>query len=104
MKELSDLTFETFVEKGLVCVDFYAGFCQPCKKLAEILERLQFRFSNIQFGSVNIEECMEASIEFNIMCVPTLVLFRDGSRIDKIEGLLSEKKLVDRLEALRGEK
>jgi thioredoxin 1 len=103
MKELTDLTFDAFVaQPGYVCLDFYAGFCAPCKKLAEVLERLQMKFSNIKFASLNVEECMEASMEFSIRAVPTLVLFKDGQKVDSIEGMLPEAKLIERLEKLRG--
>jgi thioredoxin 1 len=104
MKELSDLTFDAYIEKGLVCIDFYAEWCNPCKRLGEILERLQMNFSNIKFAKVNVESCLEASMEFNVMAVPTLVLFRNGRKVEKIEGLLPEKKLVEKLEALRAVK
>jgi thioredoxin 1 len=101
VKELTDSTFDEFISSGFVVVDFYATWCSPCSRLGVALERLQLKFSNIKFGKVDVEESANISITFDVMSVPTLILFKDGKKVDKIEGLLPEKKLIERLEAFR---
>ena len=101
MKELTDSTFDEFVKEGLVVVDFYAEWCSPCRKLGELLEHLQLNFSNVKFAKVNIENCAEITTEFGVRSLPTLILFKDGVKVDRVEGLLPECKLVDRFKALR---
>ena len=101
MKELKDCEVDAFIKDGLVCLDFYAVWCGPCTRLSELLTKLQLNFSNIKFAKVNIEDAVVSTTQYNVVSLPTVVLFKDGVKVDRIEGLLPERKLIERLEALR---
>ena len=81
IKYLKDSEFETEVATGLVLVDFYADWCGPCKMMSTILEELE----DVTVLKVNTDEHTELALNFGIMSIPTLILFKDVTQhvIDK---------------------
>lgn len=101
MIEATDLTFAQEVKQaeGLVLVDFWAAWCMPCRMLSPIIDRVAQAYpSQLKVVKVNVDENPALSNEYNIMAIPTMMLFRDGELVQRISGLLPEaqlKKLVD---------
>jgi thioredoxin 1 len=93
MKLLTELTadnFETEVLRaaGPVLVDFYAPWCGPCKMLAPLLEQLAGEMSGqVKFAKLNVDDASELAGRYSITGVPTLMLFRDGQRVDQMVGM-----------------
>lgn len=70
-----------------VLVDFYASWCSPCHEVAPILERLAAEFScEVKFVKVNVDEEYTLANKYGVVGLPTMVLFRDGNIVDRIEG------------------
>ena len=71
--------------KGYVLVDYYAQWCGPCKIFSPILERLSKEFSDIKFYKVDIEipDLKNVVEEEKIECMPTFVLYKDGTELDQ---------------------
>ena len=73
---------ETFAHKtaqGLVLVDFYAGWCGPCKLLAPVLKTLEQEFGEqIKFVKVDVQQDKDLAVANNVMSIPTMLLFVDG--------------------------
>lgn len=83
---------------GLVVVDFWADWCGPCKIMNPILDQLESDFADqITFGKVNVDGQTELAENYQVMSIPSLVIFQDGVAKEKISGLYPKAKLHDYL-------
>ena len=84
-----------------VLVDFYAEWCGPCKMMAPILEQVNNQMNGrIRIVKINTEKYPQLASQHQIYALPTLVLFKNGQSVDRIEGVLSAPQLVKRLQSL----
>ncbi|MEK9861712.1 MAG: thioredoxin [Limisphaerales bacterium] len=103
MESLTDQNFEEKVLKasGAVLVDFWAEWCGPCKMLTPVLEKLSSaNQEKISIYKVNVDECQQLAVQFNIRSIPTLLFFKNGEVQEQVVGLKSESDLqasIDRL-------
>lgn len=82
-----------------VLVDFYAPWCGPCQMMAGILEQVNARLKQqLRVVKINTDTYPQLATEHQIHALPTLVLFKQGQPIDRIEGVLSADQLVQRLQ------
>lgn len=72
---------------------FSAPWCAPCKRLAPVMDKLAHEFPAITFKKINVDDEREAVEQHQIRGVPTLVVLRDGAKVDTIVGLESESEL-----------
>jgi len=87
---LSDAEFEEKVLKsGLpVLVDFWAPWCGPCRMIGPIIEELSGEYAGqVVFAKVNTDENPSVPTQYNVMSIPTLLLFKDGKLIDRAIGM-----------------
>lgn len=100
-----ELTTENFKSEVLesevpVLVDFWAEWCMPCKMIAPILEELSSEYDGkLKIGKLNVDEQGELAAQYNIVSIPTMLLFHGGEVVNqqigavprpKIEGMLQE--------------
>ena len=79
---------------GLTLVDFWADWCGPCHMLEPVLEELEEDFDGkVEFASLDVEEQQDLAQEYNVMSIPTLILFKDGVAKEKITGYKPKKTL-----------
>jgi thioredoxin 1 len=100
---LTDANFETEVmNSGIpVMVDFSAAWCGPCQALHPIIEGVAAEYDGkVKIGSIDIDQNRETPGKYQIMAVPTLIFFRDGTPVDKFTGLLGRNELKKKLDAL----
>lgn len=94
------LTKETFEKEVLqskepVLVDFWATWCGPCKALAPILADCSKELEGkIKIGKVNIDEQEALASEYQVMSIPTLLLFKDGKVVNKSVGLVQKDEIL----------
>jgi thioredoxin 1 len=87
-------------EKKLVVVDFYALWCGPCRYAAPSFGKMSIDFDNVVFLKVDVDHNREVSMENKVNAMPTFILFKDGSMIDRITGW-NENKLRTLIERYR---
>ena len=96
-KEVSSKDFQQEVidHKGPVLVDFYATWCNPCKKVAGILDTIMPQLeAKAKVVKVNIEESSDLASQYMVMSIPALILFKEGKPQEKIVGLVSEREIL----------
>jgi len=82
-----------------VLVDFYATWCGPCQIMAQIIEQVNSQISNrLQVVKIDTDKYPGLASEYGIEALPTLVLFKNGQPVDRIEGVLQAPQLMQRLQ------
>ena len=86
---IHDSDFETNVcaSSAPVLLDFWAGWCTPCRMLAPILEEVSAAKPDLLIGKINVEEEPELVERFQILSIPTLILFQNGRTVKRISGV-----------------
>lgn len=81
-----------------ILVDFYAPWCGPCQLMAKILEEVNQRLKQqVKVIKINTDNYPTLASQHQIAALPTLVLFKQGQPVDRIEGVLNADQLVQRL-------
>jgi thioredoxin 1 len=94
--DLTADTFEATVEEGgILFIDFWAGWCGPCKAFAPVYERVSEDFPDVVFGKVDTEAEQELAGAFGIRSIPTTVVFKEGIGVFMQPGALPEDALRD---------
>jgi thioredoxin len=84
-----------------VLVDFYAEWCGPCKMMATILDQVNAQLKDrLRIVKIDTEKYTQLATEYRIEALPTLMLFKDGQPVDKIEGVVQAQQLVQHLQGL----
>ena len=97
--EISDANFDEIVKKYKnVAIDCWAPWCGPCLMIAPVIEELARELKGkIVFGKLNVDNNPKIAMKYNIMSIPTILLFRDGELVDRIIGAMPKEFLVEKL-------
>ncbi|MFW5975401.1 MAG: thioredoxin [Desulfosalsimonas sp.] len=98
IKEISDNTFEQEVLKAdqPVLVDFWAPWCGPCKAIAPVLEEISKDYEGkIKIVKCNVDDNPSTPSNYGIRAIPTLILFKNGEKMEQIVGMVQKAKLED---------
>lgn len=77
---------EVLEAKGTVLVDFWASWCGPCKMIGPIIDQIAEERGDIKVGKVNVDEEQELAVQFKVMSIPTLLVFKDGKVVNQSLG------------------
>ena len=94
------LSSENFKEEVLnsekpVLVDFYADWCGPCNAMAPVIEELAKELEGkAKVGKVNVDENSDIAVEYNVMSIPTLIIFKNGKEEIRLVGLRDKEELL----------
>ncbi|WP_036478650.1 thioredoxin [Myxosarcina sp. GI1] len=84
-----------------VLVDFYATWCGPCQMMSPILEQVGTQLRDrLQVVKIDTDKYPKLASQYRIEALPTLVLFKNGQPVERIEGVLQAPQLVQRLSSL----
>ena len=97
--ELSLDNFDTEIAKDTpIPVDFFANWCGPCKMLAGTIEQLAKESDgSYRVGKVNVDDQPELAARYNVMNIPTLIVFKNGEAVNKNVGVISKGKILEML-------
>jgi thioredoxin 1 len=98
--EVTDTNFQAeVIESGeAVLVDFWAPWCGPCRIVAPHLEELNDERDDIRVVKLNVDDNPQTAATYNVMSIPTLLLFKNGQVAHQIVGALPKNRLVQELE------
>ena len=92
MAEVLQVTESNFEEQVLkspipVFVDFWAPWCGPCRMVSPMVEELAQKYDGkMRFCKVNVDDNMELAKTYRVMGIPQIIIFRDGKKVDDIQG------------------
>ena len=82
------------LEKDFVIVDFFADWCGPCRMIAPFLEEIQAEM-NVALVKVNIDDLPDIATEYDVMSIPTVIIFKRGQAVSSNVGASSKSRLID---------
>ena len=81
---ITDADFKTTVAAGVTLVDFWAPWCGPCRMIAPILDELAVELKDrARIVKINVDENPVVAGQFGVMSIPTLLLFKNGEKVDQ---------------------
>jgi thioredoxin 1 len=98
--EVNDSNFQAEVIESTdpVLVDFWAPWCGPCRMVAPVLEEIANERQDLRIAKLNVDENQQTAAKFEVLSIPTLILFKNGEVAKKVIGAYPKKKLEAELE------
>ncbi len=97
--KVTDANFDDTIKKHTpIVIDCWAAWCGPCRMIAPIIEELAKEYAGeIVFGKLNVDENPSTATRFNIMGIPTLLIMKNGTEVDRIVGVAPKKLIENKL-------
>ena len=97
---MTDASFEETLKKNpLVLVDFWAGWCGPCRALAPTIEELAKEYAGkVLVAKLDVDENPTTAEKFQVFSIPTVVVIKNSCEVDRIVGLCNKQKYKDALQ------
>jgi len=97
-----NLTRENFEKevvdfKGTVLVDFWASWCMPCRMLSPIVDAVGEEVTDAKIAKINVDEQESLASRFDVMSIPTLIVFKDGKEVRRSVGVVSKEDILKML-------
>ncbi|HCY5897442.1 TPA: thioredoxin [Staphylococcus aureus] len=97
--KVADADFDSKVESGVQLVDFWATWCGPCKMIAPVLEELAADYEGkADILKLDVDENPSTAAKYEVMSIPTLIVFKDGQPVDKVVGFQPKENLAEVLD------
>lgn len=97
--EVTDANFADVTREGVVLVDFWAERCPPCRMQGPIVDGLAKKFAGrATVGKCDVDSSSATPMKYEIMYIPTLIVFKDGKEVKRFTGLQQEATLTSALE------
>jgi thioredoxin 1 len=96
---LTDANFdETIKNNKVALIDFWAGWCGPCRALAPTIVELASDYNGkVLVGKLDVDESPKTAECFQVFSIPTLIVFKDGCEVERLVGLCAKNRIDDLL-------
>lgn len=97
--EVTDSNFDIIIKNSrIVVIDCWAPWCAPCRMMAPIIDELAKEYAGrILFGKLNVDKNSKTPAKYQIMSIPTFLVFKEGVFVERIVGAIPKKALEQRL-------
>src|ERR1700704_4535406 len=100
LMQVTDINFDAEVIEadGPVLVDFWAPWCGPCRVVAPVLEEIASEREDLRIVKLNVDENQQTAATFQVLSIPTMILFKGGQAVKTVVGAYPKKKIEAELD------
>jgi thioredoxin 1 len=100
LTEVTDSNFQAEVieSETATLVDFWAPWCGPCRLVGPVLEEIAAERDDLKIVKLNVDDNQQTAATYQVLSIPTMILFRNGAEAKKIIGAYPKKKILEQLE------
>ncbi len=92
--------FQSLVGQGVSLIDFWGDGCPPCKMIAPVIDALAADYDGkANVAKVNVYEETELAAQFEVMAIPTIIVFKDGQEVQRFKGMVNRAELGKAIDA-----
>lgn len=97
---ITDADFDEYIKKySTIVIDCWAPWCGPCRMVGPVIDDLAKEMQGkIVFGKLNVDENQTIAVRYQIMSIPSLLVFKNGKLVDKLVGAMPKEMLIQKLE------
>ena len=96
----SNFDAEVTLSDKPVLIDFWASWCGPCKMISPTIEQIADEVPAIKVGKLNVDEQQELAVQFGVMSIPTLILFKNGKAVKQMVGVQPKPVIMNAVNSI----